>query len=248
MDELFIEFTGYLAAALALATFGVAAVLVHLAFFASWCRRSNEVRYAPFITYWLFRRAVPIALLLSLGLLLLAVIPASFLAWYRTRTVHEIPTQSLMLRVYDDLPVSGEKGVLVSQLSYSTTNAAEIAELLAAIRLSPTYPNHGCLCAGGRKFELVKLTRKGEELPITETFSIPHGRNIRFDQDWYGDWHLWKGAQAEVAAWERKYVPVRDVATHDVANSPAPEVDDTDSSTNQFDPTTGLPIHPTTGE
>ena len=221
MNEMFLKMTGLLIVALLLITCGGAAVLVNLAFLRSRWHGQADAGYLAFIKRWFLRRALPFALLLSFVLLLLAIIPASFLAWYRTGTIHQLSTRPLLLRVYDEVSIPNIGGGYdqTNRASYSTTNSVEIAEFLTAIRFSPTYPNWGCLCSGGRKFELVRLSRKGVELRPIETFTIPHGQSIRFENDWYGDWHLWGKSQADLAAWQEKYIPVSQFPTNDAGGT-----------------------------
>lgn len=225
MNTLFLKTTGFFAVSFFLATSVAAAVVVNLAFLVCRWRRQAGPRYLVFIKRWLFRRALPALLLLTSFLLLLAVIPASLLAWYRTQTIHQLAESRLVLRVYDQVESPEEGGVTVYQVSHSTTNSAEIAELLAAIRFSPTYPNYGCFCVGGRKFELSRLNRRGIALGPVETFTIPHDQSIRLESDWYGDWHLSRGSQQALVVWQRKHVTpitstVRDeIGTRNAADS-----------------------------
>jgi hypothetical protein len=250
MNEMFLQMTGFFVVALLLVTCGGAAAIVHLAFLSSRWRGRADADYLAYIKKWFLRRALPLALLVSFILLLLAIIPASFLAWYRTGTIHQLSTRHLLLRVYDEvaIPNSEDDSVLVERISHSTTNSTEITEFLAAIRFSPTYPNWGCLCSarGGRKFELVRLNGKGVELRPIETFTIHHDESIRFENDWYGDWHLWEKSQADLAAWQQKYIPVSQSSTNDAAGVPA--ANRKDPSSGQANLATGLPTHPGTEE
>ncbi len=207
MNELFLKMTGGLFVMTLVVTFTVALLITHASFAIVKCRHAATTRYPPFIKKWLVRRALPSALLLTLFILLLAIGPATFLAWYRTRSIHQLSGQRLVLRVHDhkNTPMDGGGYSMEYEVTHTTTNAAEITELLEAIRFSPTYPNFGCLCFGGRKFEIAYASEYGHEWP-RETFTVPHDINVRFEHDWYGDWHLFPSSQRAVAAWQKKYV------------------------------------------
>jgi hypothetical protein len=207
MNELFLKMTGGLAVVAFVATFAVALLITHASFAIAKCRHAATTRYRPFMKKWLVRRGLPSALLLTLLVLLLAIGPATFLAWYRTRSLHQLPGQHLVLRVHDhkNTPMDDGGYSLEYEVTHTTTNAAEITELLEAIRFSPTYPNFGCLCSGGRKFEIAYVSQDGHEWP-RETFTVPHDQSVRFQDDWYGDWHLWKGSQHDIAAWQEKFL------------------------------------------
>ncbi len=207
MNELFLNTTGELAVAALVVIFAVALLITHASFAIVKCRHAATTSYRPFMKKCLVRRALPSALLLTLLVLLLAIGPATFLAWYRTRSIHQLSEQRLVLRVHDhkNTPMEDGSHSLEYEVTHTTTNAIEIAELLEGIRFSPTYPNMGCLCSGGRRFEIAYVSRHGYERPLV-TFTVPHNQSVRFEHDWYGDWHLWKESQADLVAWQEKFV------------------------------------------
>ena len=223
MNELFLKMTGGLAVVALVATFAVALLITHASFAIVKCRHAATTSYRPFMKKWLVRRALPLALLMTLLVLLLAIIPATFLAWYRTRSIQQLSGRHLVLRVHDHKSTPMDDGgySLEYEVTHTTTNTAEITELLNAIRFCPTYPNLGCLCSGGRKFEIVYISQYGNEWP-RETFTIPHDRSVRFQDDWYGDWHLSASSQRDLAAWQREYVDNQEKSNKPLKDSVAP--------------------------
>ncbi len=227
MNEMSISYSREIAVAALVLSFTAVAVLLHIAFFAAKYRRGASARYLPYARKWILCRGSLISLLLSLLLFLFAVIPATFLAWYRTHWFQRMSDRRLLLRIHDleSIPANSGGSRFVFKTRHSTTNAREIAELLVSIRFSPTYPNFGCLCQGGsRKFELVTANRYGHEHSVA-TFTVPHDESIRFRHDWYGDWHLTASSQRDLAAWQKRYVDTVPVVTNLVDAIPTGQTD-----------------------
>ena len=209
MHETFLWLTGLFTIRVVIGTLVAAVIGVHVAFLYATGRREVPCRYLPFMRVCLFRRGLPFALVTScLLVVLLAVLPASCLAWYRTHTLHQYLHQPLRLRVYDrsDEPLGDGGYRLAYKLTHSTTNPTELSEFITAIRFGPTYPNLGCLCTSGRRFEVSYniCGYEGEE-PIA-VFTVPHGKQLRIEYDWYGDWYLSGESQRDLVAWQEKYI------------------------------------------
>jgi hypothetical protein len=227
MNQMFLKLTGEIVALAAVGSCALGAVLTHIAYATAKCRKDSSVQYLPFMLKWLLRRALPCALLFSLIVAMLVTIPAVALGWYRTYWFQRMSDQRLVLRIHDLESIPMDSGVsrLFFNARHSTTNSKEIAELIDAIRFSPTYPNCGCLCMGGsRKFELSSVSRYGVEDPVA-TFTVPHDQSIRFWHDWYGDWALSSSSQAKLAAWQKRYVDNTPVATNLIDAIPAGQTD-----------------------
>ncbi len=227
MNEIFLSYLRVIGIAALLISITATVILLHIAFLVSHCRRGVLRLYFPFMKKWILRRGIIFSMLLSIVLILFAVLPATFLAWYRTYLIHQLSDERLLVRIHDYNSIPMDNGGLrdVLIIRHTTTNSVEISELLQAIRFSPTYPNGGCLCSGGsRKFEIVGLSRYGHEYPYA-TFTISHDQSVRFEHDWYGDWHLQKSSQKDLAAWQEKYLGTEFLSSRLIDEIPASQTD-----------------------
>jgi hypothetical protein len=191
---------GYILAILLIAAGGI----VHVAYGLVVLRRNSSTTYRAFVRKWLFRRSLPAAVCVCLYVLSLVVGITAFCAWFRNRSIKKLEGKPLLVRVIDPIDRSGglrEK----SERCFTTTNEVVISELLCAIRVSPTIPGLHCLCAGGRRFEIVRVGPYGYERTI-ETFGTCGRLGIEFECDWYGDWLLAPQSQVALVAWQERYV------------------------------------------
>ena len=206
MNEYFLRATGHLVVTVSVVTFVAAILLTHVSY-AIAKRRRAATRYLTFMARWFLRRAVLVVFLLTTLATLLAIVPATALAWYRTRSFHQLADRLLVLRIHELNSTPGPDGgiPIAYEVAQTITNSLVIGELLHAIRFSPTYPNVGCLCSANElKYEISSVSRYGHEWPLV-VFTVPHAENLRIWYDWYGNWHLSPSSQRDIAIWQKKY-------------------------------------------